>query len=101
MGDPRTKPRWRGCGTRCGRSAIVTQRIRDEQVALGHLPDATNFVDMFTKWVKAAKVEESIAYLTGARAREAHAGGDAAGEAAAAPVHAMIATIARVFWDSL
>ena len=30
-----------------------------------HVPDGANYVDMFTKWVEHAKVEASIAYLSG------------------------------------
>ena len=51
------------------RAAIVTQRVRASEVELAHLPDAANFVDMFTKWLGADKVERSIAYLTGALQR--------------------------------
>ena len=61
------------------RLAIVTQHVADGEIALGHLPDAVNFIDFLTKWVKQAKVEESVAYLTGAVARAAHAGGNASG----------------------
>ena len=44
-------------------------------VALAHVPDAANVVDMFTKWVPLAKVERSLAWLTGAVARAVHAEG--------------------------
>ena len=49
-----------------------------------HLPDAVNFVDCFTKWVKQSKLDDSMRYLTNAVARAAHAAGMAAGGAAAA-----------------
>ena len=45
------------------RSAIVTQRVRDDELALAHLPDACQVVDFLTKWVDAAKEEASLAYL--------------------------------------
>ena len=45
------------------------------RLALAHVPDAANVVDMFTKWVPLAKVERSLAWLTGATARAAHAEG--------------------------
>ena len=61
------------------RLAIVTQHVADGEIALGHLPDAVNFIDFLTKWVKQAKVEESVAYLTGAVARAAHAARSACG----------------------
>ena len=39
---------------------------------LAHIPDVANFVDFWTKWVAEAKVEASVAYLTGSKARAAH-----------------------------
>ena len=54
------------------RAAIVTQRIREADIELAHLPDAANYVDMFTKWLSPEKVERSIAYLSGALARSVH-----------------------------
>jgi len=53
-------------------SAIVTLRVRASDVALAHVPDSVNVVDMFTKWVSADKVERSLAWLTGSASRAAH-----------------------------
>ena len=64
------------------RSAIVTQRVRAGEISLVHVPDAANVVDMFTKWVSAAKVENSLAYLTGSMALRAHGGETTVGETA-------------------
>ena len=81
--------RRRRCGRRWARRrwchelrrlAIITQHVAEGEIALGHLPDAVNFVDFLTKWVKQAKVEESVAYLTGAVARAAHAALGAGGD---------------------
>ena len=58
------------------RTSQVTQRLRAQEVRLAHLPDAANHVDMFTKWVNAAKLATSIAYLSGAVARAEHFGAD-------------------------
>ena len=60
------------------RTAQVTQRLRSQEVRLAHLPDAANHVDMFTKWLNAAKVAASVDYLSGAVAYAAHFGGDPA-----------------------
>ena len=66
------------------RLTFLTQRLQEGRLALVHLPDAVNFVDCFTKWVKQSKLDDSIRYLTNAVARAAHASGMAAGGAAAA-----------------
>ena len=75
------------------RSAIVSARVREMIIKLAHIPDATQYVDFFTKWVSERKVEASLAVLTGSLARAAHA--DAATvqslNAAIANVMAMIA----------
>ena len=47
------------------RSAIVFERVQAREIALAHIPDAANAVDIFTKWCKADKVEAMLAYLTG------------------------------------
>ena len=47
------------------RAAIVRQRVAEEEVALCHVPDAANVVDIFTKWVKEEKFEQMLAYLNG------------------------------------
>ena len=53
------------------RAAIVRQRVAEEEIALAHVPDAANVVDIFTKWCKEEKVEQMLAYLNGTtRARE-------------------------------
>ena len=57
------------------RTAIVTQRVRNDEVDLCHIPDVANWVDIFTKWTKSEKVEAAIAYMTGALARALHADG--------------------------
>ena len=67
------------------RAAQVTQRIRDGDVELAHLPDSVNFVDCFTKWVSLDKMRASMAYLTGAIQRAAYGGGDVS-----ATSHAMV-----------
>ena len=54
------------------RAAIVQARIRESEIALAHIPDATNFVDFLTKWVPKEKVEASLAYLNGTVNRAAH-----------------------------
>jgi hypothetical protein len=54
------------------RAAIVQARIRESEIALAHIPDATNFVDFLTKWVPKEKVEPSLAYLNGTVNRAAH-----------------------------
>ena len=51
------------------RAAIVTQYVHEGDVALVHVPDAANYVDFLTKWLKADKVEASVNFLTGAKAR--------------------------------
>ena len=38
------------------RAAIVTQRVRAEEVRLAHVPDATNWADIFTKWGQTGKI---------------------------------------------
>jgi hypothetical protein len=53
------------------RSAIVTQRVRADECALAHVPDAAQVVDFLTKWKDDAKVDASIAYLGGFLARAA------------------------------
>ena len=52
------------------RAAIVTERVREGEVKLAHVPDPGMVVDFLTKWVKTDKVEASIAYLTGKAARK-------------------------------
>jgi hypothetical protein len=47
------------------RSAIVMQRVRGDECALAHVPDAAQVVDFLTKWKDDAKVGASIAYLGG------------------------------------
>ena len=50
------------------RSALVTERVRDEEIELVHLPDAGMFMDFFTKWLPdQSKVEASLAYLNAQR----------------------------------
>ena len=71
------------------RSAIVTQRVREDEVALAHLPDACQVVDFLTKWVAVEKEEASIAYLSGFLAR-------AAVEAGAATPHAVLVMVERL-----
>ena len=51
------------------RAAIVTQRVRAEEVRLAHVPDATNWADIFTKWVKQVKFDKCLAYMNGAVGR--------------------------------
>ena len=51
----------------------MTERVRDEEIELVHLPDAGMFMDFFTKWLPdQGKVEASLAYLNGAMARAAY-----------------------------
>jgi hypothetical protein len=71
------------------RSAIVTQRVREDEVALAHLPDACQVVDFLTKWVAVEKEEASIAYLSGFLAR-------AAVEAGAATPNAVLVMVERL-----
>jgi hypothetical protein len=59
------------------RSSIVTQRVRDDECALGHVPDACQVVDFLTKWVPYEKENNSVAYLCGFLARAAVEGGNA------------------------
>jgi hypothetical protein len=66
------------------RSAIVTQRVRGDECALAHVPDAAQVVDFLTKWKEEAKVDASIAYLGGFLARAATEMGN--GNDAYAPV---------------
>ena len=63
------------------RSAIVNQRVRSGEVELCHLPDAGNWTDVFTKWVKRDKFDRCMAYLRGALARAAFAGDEAIADA--------------------
>ena len=59
---------------------------------MAHVPDGINYVDFLTNWVKAAKVEASLAFLIGARVRDLHSGeGDV--DINAMLVHVMIASI--------
>ena len=81
-----TRP-WKACIVHAARlkhelrrSSQVVRRVRDFEVSLAHLPDAVNFLDFMTKWVKKAKVDASVAYLQGDVARHAFeaSGGDVA-----------------------
>ena len=47
------------------RAAIVKSRTREGDLALAHVPDAANVVDIFTKWVKEEKCEQMLNYLNG------------------------------------
>ena len=49
---------------------MVNYRVEGRQVRLGHLTDKWNFVDFMTKWTDKNKVEVSVRYLSGHRARE-------------------------------
>ena len=51
---------------------IVTQRVRDRDIRLGHLPDADNYIDFATKYVSKDKEDASVAYITNSRSRAAH-----------------------------
>ena len=46
---------------------IMQQRIRNGDIAVGHVPDAENAADFLTKWVDKAKFKRSNAYLTNER----------------------------------
>ena len=48
--------------------------MRAGELVMAHVPGAANIVDFLTKWVDAAKVESSIAFLTGAHSRALHLG---------------------------
>ena len=74
------------------RLAIVTQRVREGECVLAHVPDAGNMVDWMTKWVKHEKLRASLAFLTGERSRLLHqaAGGDSGTVAA---YHAFLARV--------
>ena len=50
------------------RASIVNERLKDKQIALAHVPDVGNAVDIFTKWVMKFKLERMLAYLTGGAA---------------------------------
>ena len=65
------------------RAAIVTFRIGEGELKLGHIPDASNFVDFLTKWVSFVKVEASLRYLYGI----------AADGPAAPPAHCLLAVL--------
>ena len=54
------------------RSSIVTQRVKEHEVRLAHLPDAVHFIDPLTKWVKLEKAERAFRYLAGEVARAIH-----------------------------
>jgi hypothetical protein len=54
------------------RWAILTQRVVERAIRLGHVRDEDNPIDFATKWVSEDKVDASCAYLTGARSRALH-----------------------------
>ena len=55
------------------RTAQVTHRLRNGNVSLAHVPDAGQYMDFMTKFLKDGdKVEQSIAFLCGFHARAAH-----------------------------
>jgi len=56
------------------RWAILVERVREREIRLGHVSDKANVVDFGTKWVEEAKLEMSLAHLTGSRARAAFEG---------------------------
>jgi len=74
-------------------TAIITQRVRADEVTLAHVPDACQVVDFLTKWVSPAKEEVSLAYLCNFAARAAVEHG--ASEASAAV--AMLVRLANVY----
>ena len=43
---------------------ILQQRIRNEDIAVGHIPDKENAADFLTKWVDKSKFKRSNFYLT-------------------------------------
>ena len=50
----------------------MTRRVEKGAISLAHLPDAGNYVDWMTKWVKESKLRSSLAFLTGERSKELH-----------------------------
>ena len=47
----------------------MTQRVRDGEIDLVHIPGVSQVVNCFTKWVKESELDASIAYLTNVAAR--------------------------------
>ena len=47
----------------------LMQRIKSGRINVVHVPDAENPSDFLTKWVSAAKLRASLAYVTGAARR--------------------------------
>ena len=67
------------------RSAIVAQRVAERELRLGHIPDACNFVDPFTKWKSFEKVAAAMCYLYGTAKREGNE-----------PAHCLLAALREV-----
>ena len=54
------------------RYALLGQRVQAGDIRLAHVDDEYNMVDFMTKWTTKQKVQASLAYLTGKRARDAY-----------------------------
>ena len=54
------------------RYALLGQRVQAGDIRLAHVDDEYNVVDFMTKWTSKQKVQASLAYLTGKRARDAY-----------------------------
>ena len=51
------------------RYAVLLQRVKDGEVVVRHVPDASNPADFLTKFVSARKMTDSLRYLTGVKYR--------------------------------
>ena len=62
-----------GCPTRSKhflrRYAVLKRRIQDGEVILKHVPDTQMPADFLTKWIPAAKLEQSLRYACNSHER--------------------------------
>lgn len=49
------------------RFKVIQQRVQKNEIKLYHVPDEDNPADFLTKWTSKAKVDASVAYLSGTR----------------------------------
>ena len=47
------------------RYEVLTQRVREQQVVVKHVPDLRMPADFLTKWIPQAKLDQSVKYATG------------------------------------
>ena len=47
------------------RYEVLTQRVREQQVVVKHVPDVRMPADFLTKWIPQAKLDQSVKYATG------------------------------------